>query len=89
MNNIHNIHAAQLLKIISVVTPKRTLREDLESMLSNARGMANQRAFGGEHCERIADSGELLMLEYKEQLRLLDAIDSGLIRPLLHGIQKA
>lgn len=74
MNSIHNIHRTQLSKIISVITPKRTLREELLSMLDNARGMAKQRAFGGEHCERIADSGELLMLEYKEQLRIIENI---------------
>lgn len=51
-----------------------TLRQMLTILYENAVSMAAQRAFGGEHCERIADSGELLMLEYKEQIRLIENI---------------
>ena len=82
MNSVHRIHAAQLMKQISVFTPKSTLREELVRCLSLAEGMAKQRAFGNATCERIADSGELLMLEYAEQLTILDAIDEGFIRPV-------
>lgn len=53
---------------------KPTLRKELEACLWVAKGMAKQRKFGGEHCKRQADSGELLKLEYKEQLRLIKNI---------------
>ena len=74
MNRVHNIHRTQLMKQISVGTPKLTMRRKLEILYENAEGMTKQRAFGGEACERIADSGELLMLEYKEQLRLIENV---------------
>lgn len=47
-----------------------TLREELEAALWTAEGMAGQRQWS----ERIADSGELLMLEYKEQLRIVENV---------------
>lgn len=55
-----------------------TLREGLEAAYWTAVGMAGQRQWS----ERIADSGELLMLEYAEQLLILDCIDEGFIRPV-------
>ena len=47
-----------------------TLRGELEAALKTAEGMTKQRMWS----ERIADSGELLMLEYKEQLRIIENI---------------
>lgn len=56
-----------------------TLREGLEAAYWTAVGVAGQRKWS----ERIADSGELLMLEYAEQLLILDAIDEGFIKSIL------
>lgn len=55
-----------------------TMRQMLTVQLEIAAGMAGQRQWS----ERIANSGELLMLEYAEQLTILDAIDEGFIKPV-------